>query len=200
MMETNSLISNVYGFITMINIIFHSVTAHLHRWFAKLSLPEKSKIMFGKLNNGQIEKVITDNYIGRLGCHADGKTYVVPISYAYDGQFVYARTFEGLKISMMRKNPKVCFQIDEMENMANWKSVVAWGTFEELLNENERNQGLQILVSRMLPEIASETVKLSPQWPFPTDDFSKIKGIIFRIKITEKTGRCEIMDTSAHAK
>jgi hypothetical protein len=163
----------------------------------KIIFTGKSKIMFGKLNNGQIEKVITDNYIGRLGCHADGKTYVVPISYAYDGQFIYARTFEGLKLSMMRKNPKVCFQIDEMENMANWKSVVAWGTFEELLNENERNQGLQILVSRMLPEIASETVKLSPQWPFPTDDFSKIKGIIFRIKLTEKTGRFEMIDSKA---
>jgi uncharacterized protein len=52
----------------------------------------------------------------------------------------------------------------------------------------------------MLPEIASETVKISPQWPFPTDDFSKIKGIIFRIGITEKTGRFEMMDTMAHKK
>jgi uncharacterized protein len=156
--------------------------------------------MFGKLNNAQIEKVIADNFIGRLGCHAAGKTYVVPISYAYDGQFIYARTFEGLKISMMRKNPKVCFQIDQMENMANWKSVVTWGTFEELTNENDRNEGLEKLVSRMLPEIASETVKLSPQWPFPTDDFSKIKGIIFRIRITEKTGRFEMMESKGFVK
>jgi uncharacterized protein len=156
--------------------------------------------MFGKLNNDQIEKVIVDNFIGRLGCHADGKTYVVPISYAYDGKFIYARTFEGLKISMMRKNPKVCFQIDEMENMANWKSVVSWGIFEELITEVKRNEGLQKLIARMLPDIASETVKLSPQWPFPTDDFSKIKGIIFRIRITEKTGRFEMMDLQAHIK
>jgi uncharacterized protein len=80
--------------------------------------------MFGKLENTQIEKVIADNIIGRLGCHAEGKTYVVPISYAYDDGFIYARTFEGLKISMMRKNPNVCFQIDEREDMAHWKSVV----------------------------------------------------------------------------
>lgn len=166
----------------------------------KLSLWEKMNTMFGKLNNAQIEQVIADNFIGRLGCHADGKTYVVPISYAYDGQFIYARTFEGLKISMMRKNPKVCFQIDEMENMANWKSVVTWGTFEELKDETERNEGLQKLIARMLPEIASETVKISPQWPFPTDDFSKIKGIIFRIRVTEKTGRFEMIDVKTYAK
>lgn len=113
---------------------------------------------------------------------------------------IYARTFEGLKISMMRKNPKVCFQIDEMENMANWKSVVTWGTYEELKNEAERNEGLEKLISRMLPEISSETVKISPQWPFPTNDFSKIRGIIFRIRISEKTGRFERMDSKAYVK
>lgn len=150
--------------------------------------------MLGKLDSHQIEDVIANNFIGRLGCHAAGKTYVVPISYAYDGQFIYVRTFEGLKIKMMRKNPKVCFQIDEMDNTANWKSVVTWGTFEELKGEKERNEGLQKLIDRMLPEIATETVKLSPQWPFPTHDFAKIKGIIFRIKLTEKTGRFEKMD------
>jgi nitroimidazol reductase NimA-like FMN-containing flavoprotein (pyridoxamine 5'-phosphate oxidase superfamily) len=151
--------------------------------------------MFGKLGKPQIEKVIADNIVGRLGCHADGKTYVVPISYAYDGRFIYARTFEGLKISMMRKNPDVCFQIDEMENMANWRSVVAWGTFEELTGEEERNAGLQKLIARILPEISSETVKLSPQWPFPTEDYTKIEGIVFRIRLTEKSGRFEMIES-----
>jgi nitroimidazol reductase NimA-like FMN-containing flavoprotein (pyridoxamine 5'-phosphate oxidase superfamily) len=154
--------------------------------------------MFGSLDNEQIEKVITGNFLGRLGCHADGRTYVVPITYAYDGEFIYARTFEGLKLSMMRKNPNVCFQIDEMENMANWKSVVTWGTFEELNNEEERNDGLQKLIARILPEISSETVKLSPEWPFPTDDYTKIEGIVFRIRITEKSGRFEAADSQAY--
>jgi len=156
--------------------------------------------MFGNLNKTQIEKVIAGNIIGRLGCYADGKTYVVPISYAYDGQYIYARTFEGLKISMMRKNPNVCFQIDEMENMANWKSVVAWGTFEELTNEEERNTGLKKLIARILPEISSETVKLSPEWPFPTDDYKKIDGIVFRIRVTEKSGRFERIDSPIYKK
>jgi hypothetical protein len=156
--------------------------------------------MFGKLNNEQIEKVIEDNILGRLGCYAEDRPYVVPISYAYDGRFIYVRTFEGLKISMMRKNPKVCFQVDEMENMADWKSVVMWGTFEELTNEKDRNEALEKLISRIVPEISSETVKLSPQWPFPTNDFSKIKGIVFRIRITEKTGRFERMNSLTYTK
>lgn len=150
--------------------------------------------MFGKLDNVQIEKVISDNFIGRLGCHAEGKTYVVPISYAYDGKCIYAHTYEGLKISMMRQNPNVCFQVDRMENMASWESVIVWGTFEELTNVEERNVGLQKLIDRVLPKISSETVKLTPQWPFPTDDFSKIKGIVFKICLHEKSGRYEGID------
>lgn len=74
--------------------------------------------MFENLDNTEIEEVISNNFIGRLGCQANGKVYVVPISYAYDSNYIYARTFEGMKISMMRNNPNVCFQLDQMGNMS----------------------------------------------------------------------------------
>ena len=156
--------------------------------------------MFENLDNSEIEEVISNNFIGRLGCYDDGKVYVVPISYAYDSNYIYARTFEGMKISMMRKNPNVCFQLDQMGNMADWKSVIVWGTYEELTDEKARNKGLKILISRILPNISSETVKLSPEWPFPTNDYKQIEGIVFRIQITEKTGRCEKMDMDDYKK
>jgi len=156
--------------------------------------------MFKKLGKTQIEKIISGNIVGRIGCHADGKTYVVPISYAYDGDYIYARSFEGMKISMMRKNPNVCFQIDQMEDLADWQSVIIWGTYEELTDTKERNKGLKILISLALPKISSETVRLSPEWPFPTKDYTHIEGIVFRIRVTEKTGRSEILDTENYRK
>ena len=83
------------------------------------------KPMFGSLDKQQIEQVLHHQLVGRIGCHDNGLTYVVPISYAYDGNFIYGHTSEGMKIRIMRKNPNVCFQVDEMENMGNWKSVIA---------------------------------------------------------------------------
>lgn len=154
--------------------------------------------MFDTLSNKQMMDVLSNSIAGRLGCHADGKTYVVPISYAYDGDYIYARTFNGMKINMMRKNPNVCFQVDNMQNMAEWESVIIWGTFEELSDEAERTKGLKILLSRMLPNVSSETVKFTPEWPFPTNDFNRIDGIVFRIHIKEITGRCEKMDSNMH--
>jgi len=154
--------------------------------------------MFGKMDNTQIEKVISDNFVGRLGCNADGKTYIVPISYAYDGEYIYFHTYEGMKVDMMRKNPNVCFQVDKMDNMASWESVIAWGTSEELTNPKERKVGLQNLIDRVLPKISSKTVQLTTQWPFPPDDISMINGIIFRINLHEKSGRFEKMDPQVY--
>src|SRR5690606_16209254 len=109
----------------------------------------------------------------------------------YDGTYIYGHTFEGMKIDMMRKNPKVCFQADDTRDLSNWQSVVVWGEFEELLHEPERSRALQKLTERKLPLISSETMHLTSQWPFKDEDVSQISGIVFRIRITEKTGRFE---------
>lgn len=147
--------------------------------------------MFGKLNTGQIEELLKSQFIGRIACHADGITYIVPISYAYDGTCIYGHTYEGMKVDMMRKNPKICFEVENTKNLANWESVVAWGEFEELKDGKERDEAVQKLMNRVFPVISSETMHLSPQWPFPAESAADITGIIFRIKLTEKTGRYE---------
>jgi nitroimidazol reductase NimA-like FMN-containing flavoprotein (pyridoxamine 5'-phosphate oxidase superfamily) len=146
--------------------------------------------MFGSLQQQEIEEVLTRQYVGRLGCSANGRTYIVPISYAYDGNHLYFHAArEGDKIQIMRENPEVCFQTDTMENMASWKSVICRGTFEELTEEAERTEALKVLLARELPIITSQTVRITPSWPFQPEDYNEIKGIVFRIRITEKTGR-----------
>lgn len=147
--------------------------------------------MTGELSSLEIEEVIKEQVLGRIGCHSDGVTYIVPVSYAYDGQYIFVRTKEGKKLDMMRKNPAVCFQTDIMKSMANWKSVVAWGTFEELKEKAQREEALHCLLNRILPLVSSQTTHISPQWPFPPENLQDIEGIVFRIRLTEKTGRFE---------
>jgi nitroimidazol reductase NimA-like FMN-containing flavoprotein (pyridoxamine 5'-phosphate oxidase superfamily) len=146
--------------------------------------------MFGKLDNKEIEQLINRQFIGRIGCHAEDTTYVVPVSYAYDGTYIYGHALEGMKVNIMRKNPKICFEVDDTRNLANWQSVIAWGMYEELPAGPDRENALQKLEARTLPILTSETMRLTPQWPFPSD-VSKIEGIVFRIRLTEKTGRYE---------
>lgn len=147
--------------------------------------------MIGKLQQNEIEDVLHQQLIGRIGCHNRDKVYVVPISYAYDGTYIYCHTHEGMKLNMMRENPSVCFEIDTMENMANWKSVICIGQFEELTEPEVRTKGIRQLLARVLPIISSQTVRITPHWPFPSNDFDMITGVIFRIRLTEKTGHFE---------
>jgi Predicted flavin-nucleotide-binding protein len=147
--------------------------------------------MISELTKEQIENLLHEEIVGHLGCHADGKTYVVPISYAYDGEFIIAYTHEGMKIQMMRKNPNVCFQVDDKKNLDKWRSVVLWGQFEEVTNQDDRANALKALTNRNLPLISSETMHIGSTWPFTNINPNSLKGIMFRIRIQEKTGRFE---------
>ena len=147
--------------------------------------------MFGNLNTEEIETVLHSQLIGRIGCHNDNTTYIVPISYAYDGEFIYALTKEGLKINIMRQNRQVCFEVEDIPDLGNWKSVICLGEYEELPNKTERHQALILLHERQLPHVTSATTKLSSTWPFRPDNIDTIKGVVFRIRISKKTGKYE---------
>ena len=148
--------------------------------------------MLGSLSKTQIDHVLDSQVIGRIGCHADGKTFVVPVTYAYDGDYIYAHSKEGVKIKMMRKNPKVCFEVDIMDNMANWRSVILWGEYEELKDAASHEKGMKILIDRLKPLVASETVYSDEHHSMRPQMVEKVeKAIVYRIKILESSGRYE---------
>ena len=147
--------------------------------------------MLGHLNNKQIEHVLQSTIIGRIGCHADKMTYVVPVTYAYDGTYIYGHTKEGLKINMMRKNPKICFEVDVMENMSNWRSVIAWGKFEELKMAEQRKEGMRILMDKVMPLMTGETTISHSMSDSHQKTIEAMKGVVYRIELTRKTGRYE---------
>jgi len=139
----------------------------------------------------EIEKLLQKEVVGRLGCSDGKQVYVVPISYHYDGEYVYCHTHEGLKVDIMRRQPVVCFEVDKLHNMGNWQSVVAHGRYEELTDPGLRSYALQKLHERILPVVSSETTHLSPDWPFAPVELNKIEGVTFRIRLEDKTGRFE---------
>ena len=150
--------------------------------------------MFGTLTSQEIELILARNILGRLGFSDGRQPYILPISYAYHDNSIYCHSYEGSKLAAMRKYPAVCFQIDEITNMANWKSVLCWGTFSEINDKTSRGEAIRHLANRSLPIISSETTHLFPQWPFEPNDLNELKGVIFKIKIDKKTGRFEQYD------
>jgi nitroimidazol reductase NimA-like FMN-containing flavoprotein (pyridoxamine 5'-phosphate oxidase superfamily) len=157
--------------------------------------------------DGQIYDLLKSELIGRIGCFDGNKVYVVPITYAYDNGYIYGHTKDGLKIHMMRKNPNVCFEVDWMKDMSNWKSVILYGTFEELKG-NDANNGLEILMKSIRSNLnrkSPSTEEASDQDNLGTENFAFLHSflspflhsknneifdiVVYRIKVNEATGK-----------
>lgn len=149
--------------------------------------------MVSNLSQEAALEVLQTNILGRIGCSDGKKVYVVPVNYVFDGKHIIAHSVSGMKIDMMRKNPSVCFEVDEMKDLRNWKSVILWGEYQELTNERDRYAAMKLFVDKTMHMKISETAippetseyRIHPRSP------GNIKPVVYRIVIGEITGRYE---------
>lgn len=149
--------------------------------------------MIEVLTDDQIDDVLKKNILGRIGCNDGKRTYVVPVNYVYHDSFIIAHAAMGMKIEMMRKNPQVCFEVDEIISSGNWKSVIAWGVYQEITDQRSRFACMRLFVDRMMHVKLNER-KLTPlidEGIIDSPPSLNMKPIIYRIVITERTGRFE---------
>ena len=147
--------------------------------------------MLGELSEMQIKNVLSSQSLGRMACTDGMQPYIVPVTYAYNGKYLYGQTNPGTKLDILRSNPRVCFEVDLMMDMANWQSVLVFGTFEELKGE-EAEKGRQILFGKVLQLLTSSTVHAHEHDDKgEVDDSNRVKNIMFRIVINKVTGRFE---------
>ena len=133
--------------------------------------------MIETLSPEETDALLREQVVGRVGCHADGLTYVVPVIYAYDGEAITVATVEGQKTRMMRANPRVCFEVDVYEGPGRWRSAIVQGAYEELEGDAAR-AGLASLAERF-----------SGGGPPRRPDTSGRETVVFRIVVAEATGR-----------
>ncbi|WP_343670867.1 pyridoxamine 5'-phosphate oxidase family protein [Chitinophaga sp.] len=150
--------------------------------------------MIGKLSDQQMQTILQQNMMGRIGCSSHSKIFVVPVCYAYNGKAIIAHSAEGMKINMMRNNPQVCFEVDEVTSLTNWRSVIIWGQYQEILDERERFYSVKFLMSRLLQYTEAEKVHHAQAIVADEDTGhfnSNIRPVVYRITIEEMTGRFE---------
>ena len=85
---------------------------------------------------------------GHLGCARDGRPYVVPMHYAYDGKELYFFTTQGMKTQYIDTNPQVCFQVEEITGRTHWRSVMVIGRATEITSDEEMQRGMKFITER----------------------------------------------------
>jgi|ERR1043165_3349488 nitroimidazol reductase NimA-like FMN-containing flavoprotein (pyridoxamine 5'-phosphate oxidase superfamily) len=139
--------------------------------------------MMKTLKNEEARRLLQTARVARLGCVVNGEPYVVPLNCHLEGDYLYSHSLPGRKITGLRENPKACVQVDEIESDLRWRSVIAFGRYEEITRSSERAEVLNKLLHKfsMLTPVES-TIAM---------DGAAVEVIVFRIKIERLTGVSE---------
>ncbi|MER3499269.1 MAG: pyridoxamine 5'-phosphate oxidase [Chitinophagaceae bacterium] len=113
--------------------------------------------IIGTLTSEQIEDLLKENIIGWLACSNGQYSYIVPVTYLYNGQTILVHSRMGLKIEMMRKSKQVCFEVEDIKTYTKWKTVLVYGTYREITEEDERYATMDRFVKNMISLKISET-------------------------------------------
>lgn len=148
--------------------------------------------MVEKLSQKEILEMLANNYIGRLSCTDGKKSYIVPITYSFDevSQTVISHSGEGMKLRMLRYNPNVCFETEQIKDINHWKTVIAWGSYKELRGTFARSE-LHKMVSRLRELLRVDHPHLQYLSDMSHSQITEGKDIIYHIKLTEFSGRAQ---------
>lgn len=145
--------------------------------------------MLGRLHQNDINALLSSQAVGRIGCCHKGKPYIFPVHYAFDGTHIFCQTNDGTKLDIIAHNPKVCFEVDTMIDVFNWKSVVVTGRCE-VLEGSKGDNAREFLYKRVMPLLTPSLVHLHEhENSSEIDDSTRIREYILCITIDETSGR-----------
>jgi hypothetical protein len=143
------------------------------------------EIQDGKL----IDQILAKAGVLRLGLSKDNRAYIVPVSFGYDGSFLYFHTArQGMKIDYIASNRHVCFELEHdvhvIENETDacrWSqsffSVIGHGTVEEITESGQKVRALNQIMKHYSGR----------EWAF--DERVLDKPRLWRISIDRMTGK-----------
>ncbi len=149
--------------------------------------------MIKDLNTKDCLKLLRKNYIGRLAYIMGESPYVIPITYYYydaTDNSIISYSLEGHKIDAMRKKQMVSLEVDEIETVSRWKSVLVHGDFEELSGIDAKNLLRQFSrgVKDIINQEPDKDVKFINEFSSKLDA-EGASPVVYRIKIREITGK-----------
>lgn len=112
------------------------------------------------MTSEEVERFLWCARVGRLGLVLeDGTPYIVPVGFGYaDGKIFFHTCNKGLKMDTLKRNPNVCFEVDEaLSDATMFKSVVVFGEAEIISDRDRMIPYLQRLIDKYrVPESFDE--------------------------------------------
>lgn len=140
-------------------------------------------------DNDELEDILKNGEICRLGLCDNNVPYIVPMNYGYsDGNIYFHSAKIGRKIEIIKKNNYACFEIEvgteivKNDKACNWgmkfKSIIGYGKLEEVHELYEKMKGLSVLMKQYSG---------NKTWKFPDSNIEKV--LVLKLRIDVMSGK-----------
>lgn len=145
------------------------------------------------LTEQEINSLLSNCLTGTLATvNSDGTPYNVPVHYVYLNNTIYIHGLPvGQKISNLKANPNICFNIYEMRGLlmdkdgkpcdtnTAYASVVIQGKAQVVEDLNEKKAALSAIILKYTPHLAEKEIP-----------FNMLKGTaVIKLSICQMTGK-----------
>ncbi len=139
-------------------------------------------------DRAELLRILTDARVCRVAMSDAGRPYLVPLSFALDGgDLVLHSAREGRKIDILRRNPAVCFEVEEgveidvgpspCETGMRFRTVIGHGIAEFVDDRAERARLLRLFGDRYG----------APDVPLRPSDVERTT--VIRVRVNGMTGK-----------
>jgi nitroimidazol reductase NimA-like FMN-containing flavoprotein (pyridoxamine 5'-phosphate oxidase superfamily) len=109
-------------------------------------------------DEAEIQEILEKGLVCRLGLYDGQYPYVVPLNYGYrNGCMYFHCAREGRKIDILKKNGRVCIEVDIDSRVvrgetpcrwtAKYRSVIGFGRARIIDDEREKKAGLDVIMA-----------------------------------------------------
>lgn len=85
---------------------------------------------FRDLSREECDALLTRNHVGRVAFSFHDRVDLEPVHYVYAEGWLHGRTAPGAKVAILRHHPWVAFEVDEVQGLFDWQSVVVHGVVD----------------------------------------------------------------------
>jgi len=140
-----------------------------------------------ELTGAECDALLERNHVGRIAFTFHDRVDIEPVHYVYAKGWLHGRTSPGTKLSTLRHHPWVAFEVDEIEGLYDWRSVIVHGVVNlpdgnGSPSDQEAYESTLGLIRNLVP------LALAAGDPTPE------RQVLFRIHVDEKTGRAATTD------
>ena len=140
-------------------------------------------ISIRSLQPEECRHLLASQHVGRLAYAYKQRVDIEPLHYVADGDWIYLRTAAGTKVAMLEHQPWVALEVDEINALFDWRSVVVHGSVQRL----DPTEGPDAATRW---EHAVATFRRLVPNAFADGDPTPQRDVMLRVHLSHMEGRC----------